>query len=65
MVLMVYRRMPSVQAKWEEMFGRKEDAVVEEKVKKPAKKRVPRKTSEEKSVNKGKKKDSAKSKNGL
>ncbi|MFZ5818863.1 MAG: alpha-amylase family glycosyl hydrolase [Chloroflexota bacterium] len=54
----------SVQAKWEEMFGGKEE-VVDEKVKKPAKKRVTRKISEEKSVNKGKKKDSAKGKNGL
>ncbi|MFZ5910425.1 MAG: alpha-amylase family glycosyl hydrolase [Chloroflexota bacterium] len=55
----------SVQAKRDEMFGGKEDAAVDEKVKKPAKKRVTRKISEEKSVNKGKKKDSAKSKNGL
>ena len=44
----------SVQAKWDEMFGVKEDEAVEEKPKKPKKKQAAKKTGEKTSSPKGK-----------
>jgi hypothetical protein len=51
--------VPSMQGKWEEMFGVKE-AVVEEKVKKPAKKRTTKKNGEKEIITKKKVKSAAK-----
>jgi hypothetical protein len=52
--------VPSVQGKWEEMFGVKEEEVVEKKAKKPAKKRTAKKVGEKKAAAKEKVKSATK-----